>query len=677
MVLTVDDDRGTRFLLHDRNGIRAMSRMICWGLTALGIVLGTSTIALGQLPALPTAPSQPVVGNPSALPAAPSLGLKPTEDPSMVMPPPALVGTKAGQSETAVAVQPDNPPAPTLPGVQMLPGLSPTLPVVGSTIPATVADGTQNQPASADMPADGERVTNISLTARRPATETSQNKLTANAREDRALRPNQVGTPPVRTTDQTSFKTMGPTIQVETIGPRSIAINKPAEFAIRVTNSGAQEAKGLTVEAAFPEFIDMMSVRPTRGTFDQQNEPALPRLKWRIENLAPGQTETAILHLTPRTAKLFDFQVQWVADPLRGQASIEVTEPQLDMRIAGPAEVHYGETAIYTVTIRNPGTGIAENVEIMLSEDLGGQRATVGNIEPGEERTFEVELIPGDAGTLSLEAFAKADTVEHSVSKEIIVRRADLEMILDGPPAAYAGTQVVYRLLVKNTGDAIARDVLAAAVLPMGAKYISGIDGAEVVQTGVRWSVGSLPVGEERAYEIHCIYQQAGELKFEAGVRAADDLAATNAINTTVAALADLVLAVDSPVGPSPINNEVSYLIRVKNRGTSPGKNIHVAMQFSEGIEPVSATGASYDIQPGEIRFRPIEQLGVDQEVTIRVQAIASESGNRRFRAVLTCDDPVSEEIAQGTSRFYGTEIITQAFDGQRRETQTDAGLRR
>lgn len=645
---------------------------------AAWLVIGSVTtgIANGQLPALPPSlPRTTPVAPDSTLPPPqfsvpslptppPSLPVADSTVPATEAPPTVLSGTKAGQSDTAVSV--DTKPA-----------------TPASAIPGVATDDSSEVPAGvalSELDADGRALATLNQ-ANADGT-SAETKLIAAARRETPPRttpnnPVSATTSSVAAADRTSFKTVGPTIQVETLGPRSIAINKPAEFEIRVTNSGSQEARGLTVEANFPAFVDLMSARPSSGAFDQQTNPEQPRMKWRIENLPPGGTQSAVLQVIPRSAMLFDFQVQWVADPLRGQAAIQVTEPKLDMRIAGPAEVQYGETAIYTVSIRNPGTGIAENVEIMLSEDLGGQRATVGNIQPGEERTFEVELIPGDAGNLALEAFAKADTLEHSAKKEIIVRRANLEIAVDGPPAAYAGTTCTYRISVKNTGDAIARDIIAAAVLPIGTQYIGGIETAEVINGGLRWNIGNLPIGEETSFEIQCVYNQAGDLRFEAGIRAADDLAATQTVQTKIAALADLVLSVESPKGPLPIQEPVTYILRVKNRGTNVGKQIQLAMQFSEGIEPVNASGLSFTTEPGEITFQAIESLEVDQELTIRVQAMASISGNHRFRAVLTCDDPVSEEIAQGTTRFYGDEILSAGQEPGRRNAAAESGLRR
>ena len=61
--------------------------------------------------------------------------------------------------------------------------------------------------------------------------------------------------------------------------------------------------------------------------------------------------------------------------------------------MTGPSEVQFGEKALYSVTVTNPGTGVAENVTVMLPEVLGGERATLGDIEPGSQKQLTVELI--------------------------------------------------------------------------------------------------------------------------------------------------------------------------------------------------------------------------------------------------------------------------------------------
>jgi len=584
--------------------------------------------------------------------------------------PTALSGIQAGNSETAVDVNEAPTVSQSLPGPAVInavanqasdmAGSLRNVAIEGSldpsTLPATLASSTSSDQGfgsgrtSANTVSFGNSDGNLrKIPDIQTLTAATQNPLA----------PKSGLASSGKNSEMTSFHSVGPTIRVETVGPRSISVNKPASYEIRVSNTGKTEARGINISTGFPSHIELMSAQPTTGTHTHSPENESAGMNWRIESLAAGRTESVIMNLTPREAKLFDLQVSWATDLIRGNTSIEVTEPKLEMKIAGPADVHYGEKAIYTVTIRNPGTGTAEDVEIMLSEQLGGQRAAVGDILPNTERSFEVELVPGEAGNLMLEAFATSETLEHSVAKEIMVRRANLEISAQGAATLYAGTDCTYNITVRNNGDAIARDVIAAAVLPVGATYLSGVEGADQVDTGLRWNIGTMAPDTERTYKINCTLNQPGDMRLEAGVRGSGDLAATNIVSTRVEALADIVLVVEDPKGPLPIDQDMAYTVRVKNRGSKAAYNIQIAMQFSEGLEPISASGSEYQIEPGQISFREIPKIEVGQEIMIKIVATASESGSHRFRAVLNCIDPKTEEIAQGTTKFYGPEITT------------------
>lgn len=571
--------------------------------------------------------------------------------------PNVLSGNKGGVSQTAVSVEKKTktmPPA----GLVKNAGLN-SLPLGSPSFPATKqadAKGLEApQQTNILQTSAQQKVSSVSFTRNNKELRQTPNlKALTSGRANINTTPKPISKP---TPSNFHLKSQGPTIQVATVGPRSISINKPAIYKIEVRNSGSVAADGLNVRLGFPGFVETISMQPSLGSCQGDAKKTAERVKWRIDRLAAKGTQTLTVRLTPREARLFDLQVDWFTDPVRTGTSIEVTEPKLQMSIAGPGDIQYGEKVNYTVTIRNPGTGTAENVEFMLSEELGGQRANIGDILPGRERSFSVELIPGEAGNLKLEAFAKALNLEQSASKEVVVRRANLEILASGPKATYAGTVCLYKVTIKNKGDAIARDVIAATVLPPGTKYISGIKDAEQVHPGLRWKVGNLAPNAERHYKILCSLNQPGQMRMEAGVMGAGDLEATSVVNSRVEAVADLVLSVEDPKGPQPLATEIEYTVRVKNRGTKHANNIDLKLNFAEGIEPVSAVGLGYKVIPGTITFDRITNIDVGKEVLIKVKAKASIAGNLRFLAVLKSADPSTEESAQGTTKFYGDEI--------------------
>jgi hypothetical protein len=145
-----------------------------------------------------------------------------------------------------------------------------------------------------------------------------------------------------------------------------------------------------------------------------------------------------------------------------------------------------------------------------------------------------------------------------------------------------------------------------------------------------------------------------GQNSFTAKVQGTDNLAASDTAVTTVEALADLKLIVNDPKGPVPVGKDITYEIQVLNRGSKEATDIDLVAQFSEGIEPSSASGHASEIVPGQVIFKPIASLPAGGQVTVKVVAVAQKAGNLRFRAELSCGEPETKLVSEETTRFYG-----------------------
>jgi hypothetical protein len=459
----------------------------------------------------------------------------------------------------------------------------------------------------------------------------------------------------------TTINTPGAAIEVSTTGPKSISVGKNASYGIEVSNVGRSAAQQLAVSFSVPTWIELSNTNLTTGAKEIVRETDATRILWRIDRLEAGKSQRLSLDVIPRKAQVFDLNVEWSVAPLSGAVQVQVTEPLVKMAITGPDEVQFGQSALYNVSIRNPGTGVAENVNVMLSEVLGGERASLGNLGPGEEKNIQVELIARSAGALDLAASVSGDgNLQDAASKKITVRRAQIDISLAGPATKYAGSNANYQITVENSGDAIAQDVYAAIGLPSGVQYLSGVEAAEKIEGGMRWAVGALPPGGKRTYTIACQLNTAGSIQLEAGARGAGDLADADTIQTNVETVADLVLTVEDPQGPLPIGQDVNYKIVVRNRGSKTATNLDLVMHFSNGIEPTSAEGRDHKINPGEVAFDTIGQLDPNEEMVFHVTARASIPGAHMFRAQLICAEADAREVAQGTTKFVGEDAAAE-----------------
>ena len=281
----------------------------------------------------------------------------------------------------------------------------------------------------------------------------------------------------------------------------------------------------------------------------------------------------------------------------------------------------------------------------------------LGTIAAGTRRTVEVELTARQTGRLQVRAEATADGgLQTQAQQDVIVRRAVLEVQVDGPPMKYAGTRSRYSVRVVNSGDATAQEVVAVATLPAGAQQIACSDGASVDANHgqVQWQLGTLRPGASRTLELECVLMSPGANRLDLRTVAAGELSAVASAVTSVESLADLKLMVNDPQGAVAVGAEVTYEVRILNRGTKAAENVLILGYFSEGIEPVAIRGWRGTMNEGEVVLERIPRLGPGQEMLVKIAAQANRPGDHVFRAELECVDPETKLAVEEWTRFYG-----------------------
>jgi uncharacterized repeat protein (TIGR01451 family) len=453
-----------------------------------------------------------------------------------------------------------------------------------------------------------------------------------------------------------------PVISVDTVGPRKIKVDMPAAYRIVVKNSGAIAAEGVLVTVRVPEGAELVgsqagvgSVRPAKS-----NDRGAG-VEWLVDSLGAGSETSMTLRLVPKKSRPIELGVEWSLSPVAVNTMVEVQEPKLLMNLVGPEEVHFGKRDSYKLTLTNPGTGDAEHVVVRLLPTTPGDTQAVihevGTLRAGGSKVVELELTARQQGTLRLRAEATADgSLTASVDEEVLVRRADLKVEVEGPQLLFAGTAGTYTVHVSNPGNAAAQNVKLAAILPAGATFVSGSDGATVAEDAKRteWSSATLRPGAEWVVTYRCELSAAGSATTQIVATADEELENSMSLTTEVEALADLSLEVKDPSGPVPVGQEAVYEIHIHNRGTKSAAGIGVVAFFSRGIEPMQIEGGKHHVGPGRITFAPLASIGAGQEIVLTIKAQAQQAGNHLFRAEVQCEELETKLSAEETTRFYG-----------------------
>ena len=169
-----------------------------------------------------------------------------------------------------------------------------------------------------------------------------------------------------------------PVIVSSVDGPQRIVVGRTAEYRVALENKGDEAARDMIAD----DRRARVGRSGRRGRLERRRRSRRGRRRGRTEHrcsgslyeLAPGASQTLTLQLIPRSGRPLQLGVAVEPRPGRAaEATVEVQEPKLQMDITGPAEVMFGKSQRYTLTLSNPGTGAAEDV--IDRADAAGRRS--------------------------------------------------------------------------------------------------------------------------------------------------------------------------------------------------------------------------------------------------------------------------------------------------------------
>jgi hypothetical protein len=454
-----------------------------------------------------------------------------------------------------------------------------------------------------------------------------------------------------------------PVITSHIEGPQQVVVGRQAAYRVTIENKGDVAARDMAATIAAPAGTEIVDAAASNGTVERGASRAggAQDVKWQLYELAPGARQTLTLQLIPRSGREMQLGVQWTHAPVVGQATVEIQEPKLQMAITGPADVLFGKSQRYALSITNPGNGAAEDVSIELTPPGGNQesmvRHKVGDLAPGETKKIELELTARQAGALKIQAAAiAAGNIRADSTKLVTCRKAELQVDWRGPDKKYAGAVATYYFRVRNPGTAPADQIAVQLKLPAGAEMVEASEGHswDADRRAIVWKTAALNAGEERFMEVQCRMSQPGVNKLELSAQTASgDLSDVKTVPVAVEALADLKLDVVDPKGVVPVGEMAVYEIHIKNRGATAAQGVNVVAMFSEGIDPSHVEGAQHTIRDGRVSFRTFDSLAAGSETILKIHAKATTSGTHVFRAEVTCEELDVKLAAEETTRFF------------------------
>jgi uncharacterized repeat protein (TIGR01451 family) len=315
-----------------------------------------------------------------------------------------------------------------------------------------------------------------------------------------------------------------PQLTIEVVGDEQVMTGDDTVLAITVANPGSGEATDVILEADIPANL---------------KHPAGTELEFEVGTLRPNESRRLELTMTgikqgPASPTLI---VRAAGVPAVEQAKqLEVVAPKLEVGIEGPKRRFLDRKSTHVVTVSNPGTAAATDVEVVAYLPSGMKFVEANNhgtydarqhavywslAELPAQRSGDVQLVtlPTESGDQVIKVEGKAerglaDAHTETISVEGVAALSFQISDLNDPLAI--GGQAAYEVRVVNTGTKSASNVQVVAVLPA---EMAAIDAKGPTSSALREGkivfepISRLAPKEQQVFQFRAEATKAGDLR--------------------------------------------------------------------------------------------------------------------------------------------------------------------
>ncbi len=454
-----------------------------------------------------------------------------------------------------------------------------------------------------------------------------------------------------------SMAAAAPSVKLEWKKQSDINVGQECTCELVVSNVSQTTARDVEVRATFPTSIRLVKAEPAPAESQKF-------LGWTFDELKPGETRTLVISLIPQERGAINTRAE-VRFSGSADGVFAVAEPLLDIQVEGPKQVLVGEPAAHVVTISNPGTGIADRVQIeaVLPEGLEHARGRrllmeLGSLNPGETRTVRLALAATRGGQHQLSVQAKSDGGLTCVADAMVnVIAPQIVAGVQGPSLRYVGRQGVYTVAVKNEGAAATDNVQVRYKIPEGFEFVSADRGAQFdAATGLLTCfVGRLEQNQISEIRVTLMARKLGECRHIVRATSEQGTVSDAECVTSIEGTSSLSIAVRDLEDPVEVGGKMTYEIRVRNEGSAAAKGVGLSCELPAGMTFQSAEGPAKFMQEGSmILFRSLPEVAAGETVTFKVSVSASVPGSMRFKAHLSSESIAEPLTAEELTKFYG-----------------------
>jgi len=448
-----------------------------------------------------------------------------------------------------------------------------------------------------------------------------------------------------------------PHLTLQKVLPEEVVIEQPATLKTVIHNVGRSVAKNVTITDRVPQGTRLLSTIP-----DADVSPN-GELRWSVGSLDPN----AQLIIEMKVMPLREGEIGSVASvnyTAEASGRIAVTRPMLAIEVKAPAEVKLGEIANFEIIVSNPGSATVTNVVIVENVPEGlyhrvGRSIkdnTIASLRPKQSHKVTLPLLCIGAGNLVNHVVVTADSnlmVEEKTTIRALAPALDLEIV--GARSRFLEHRSDYRLIVANKGNASAYNVALELTLPAAVQFVSTNQSGiyDAATHSVRWALEELPAQEAGEIALFVMPAQKGEHSLRFTGTGENNLKAEAVLPISIDGLPAITFEVVGDSNLVEIGKDVTYEVRVLNRGTKAAENVRVRAVLPEGLSFIRAEGGRFQANSGIVQFEPIPMLAARSENVYRLSARSQIEGDHRVNVQVISDDLRSPITKEESTRVF------------------------
>lgn len=453
-----------------------------------------------------------------------------------------------------------------------------------------------------------------------------------------------------------------PAVSIEWVGPLAPKVGQPMPCQLQVHNTSSVPVHQVVVRHVLPDGVSHRSSQPAARVDDRL-------VIWHLGTLDAGQVRKLDIQLVAQAKGPLHCQAT-VTFTAGSSMLVQVKEPLLNVKVAGPEKVIADESATFLITLSNPGDGATENIrlKVTLPDGLEHPRGRAFEVDAGqlaakESRNMQMVCKARGAGMQKLTIAASAEVnLSATDSAQVDVLQCKLDLAVAGPKLRYIDRHAIYALKVSNPGNAPANNVTLTEIVPAGFKFHAASASGRFDENNrtVTWALGDVLPGQNREVNLELVAAAAGDHRLVGQVVAARGVKTETEARTQVEGLSSLLLELVDVDDPVEVGAETAYEIRITNTGTKTETNLQLVCTLPEHLEFQSAKNAAnqrFRVEGRQVIFEPLAKLAPRADVIFRVQVKGTLPGNARFRAVVRADGLAEPIQREEVTRIYNDDM--------------------